>query len=1010
MKYPIYDNIVPVSKRAEINEKVFYLVENNLCAQYNISPHDVYNTYTGSGGLHGLSFSEFDNFYKYTEAKKELEMGQFFTPHNLCKFIADCIRVGSHDLIGDLTAGMGNFFNFMPSETNCYGNEFDIKAFKVMKYLYPAAQLAADDIRFYNPNVTFDTIFGNPPYNLKWKIGAHDYSSQLFYCYKAFELLKPGGMLVLVVPLSFMSDDFKDSGIIAEMNSRFNFVYQAALPPQSFKSVGVDFFQTKLMVFQKKSKSIPDGKPYSTQYETLSALDEIESSRIHKTYIKPIIIQKDTVRHKLFFENLQNNHKENEFQQQVRKYLFDIKRNPKINEQYARCRNLIDQYYNQKKPKEMKADEWENLRLTKTKVLGSLREVLVKQHETEKDMIRLVKTNYGLRLKGYSKKTRQYLSRLNDSSKTFTEMMLKNEYPFEDQTYIKLVEKKKREFMKQSQPFDEMEQDREIAEFLDKLIIKNVEWDWEIRPNKKQKEDTNKILQKRYGYLQWGQGSGKTISGISNLLYRASQTRIRNTFVVGPAIAIYNTWEVMLNECQIDFIRISSLKDISYIRHGQVVLVTTDMLMKYQRHIKQYIRMQSQKVLLIFDEADIIANPSSKRAKAVKNCFRKVKYKTLLSGTMTRNSIVEGFGQLELLYNNSINMLSECEYIFSRNKKEDDQIEHHLNPGYMQPIPAYMKGYKLFSASHTPKKITVFGVGQDNQDIYNAEQLRILLDKTVITRTFEEVVGRKIYEIVQTTCQFHDSERKLYLKCIEEFHQMRYLFEWTGNNRKDSMLQILNQLTLMLKVCSIPHTFKEYEGNALPSKFDTVFQLLKKWNKDYVAIGVRHKKAAFAYEKAIRAMFPHRPVFVITGDRVKVRKRKEMVKELRNHPNAILISTQQSLSSSMNIGFINKVIIAELSWNDASMSQYYFRFIRFDSQEDKEVHFVTYENSIESNLLGLILAKERLNLFMKNQEKDDEELYDMYGVNFNLLEMLMTKDKDEYGNVHIRWGQQVFVS
>ncbi|MEF2968321.1 hypothetical protein V3851_21030 [Paenibacillus sp. M1] len=148
---------------------------------------------------------------------------------------------------------------------------------------------------------------------------------------------------------------------------------------------------------------------------------------------------------------------------------------------------------------------------------------------------------------------------------------------------------------------------------------------------------------------------------------------------------------------------------------------------------------------------------------------------------------------------------------------------------------------------------------------------------------------------------------------------------------------------------------------------------------------------------------------MITGDRVSVQKRKAIVKELQKHPDAILLSTQQSLSSSMNIGFIDKVIIAELSWNDASMSQYYFRFIRFNSENDKEVHFVTYESSIESNLLGLILAKERLNLFMKNQELDDEELYDKYGVHFNLLDQLMVKERDKDGNVSIRWGKQMIV-
>jgi hypothetical protein len=327
----------------------------------------------------------------------------------------------------------------------------------------------------------------------------------------------------------------------------------------------------------------------------------------------------------------------------------------------------------------------------------------------------------------------------------------------------------------------------------------------------------------------------------------------------------------------------------------------------------------------------------------------------------------------------------------------------------MKPIPAYHKGYKLFSESHLPEKITVFGVGQRTQDIYNADILKTIIDKTIITRTFEEVTGKKLYEIIQETCNFNTPEYDLYKKVIEEFHEMKYLFTSTGNLRKDRMLEILNQLNLMLKVCAIPNNFKEYGSNLQPSKIKKMLSMLGNWNNERVAIGCRHIKTVMIYANAIKAKYPDRPIFIITGDTVTLNQRKDIVKRIKNTTNGILISTQQSLSSSMNIGFINKVIIPELSWNDASMSQYYFRFIRYTSTEWKQVYFITYENSIESNLLSLILAKEKLNLFMKNQELEDEELYEKYGVDFDLLDMLMRKEKDEDGKVSIRWGKQNIV-
>ena len=168
---------------------------------------------------------------------------------------------------------------------------------------------------------------------------------------------------------------------------------------------------------------------------------------------------------------------------------------------------------------------------------------------------------------------------------------------------------------------------------------------------------------------------------------------------------------------------------------------------------------------------------------------------------------------------------------------------------------------------------------------------------------------------------------------------------------------------------------------------------------------MRHISVVNAYAKEIRKAFPGRPIFVITGNETTLKQRKKIVKELKETTNGILISTQQSLSASMNIDFVNKCIIPELHWNNSSMSQYYFRFIRYTSTEFKQVYFVTYENSIESNLLKMILVKDKLNLFMKDQDLTDDELYERFGVDSNMLQNLMYKEKTEEGYV-IRWGNQ----
>jgi hypothetical protein len=206
------------------------------------------------------------------------------------------------------------------------------------------------------------------------------------------------------------------------------------------------------------------------------------------------------------------------------------------------------------------------------------------------------------------------------------------------------------------------------------------------------------------------------------------------------------------------------------------------------------------------DEADSICNINSKRTKATLSVCAKAKYKLLCSGTMTRNNLSESFTQFQLLYNSSINFLSTNDEIYKEDK-ETKELNTENNPYYMNPFPPYKKGLELFKNSFNPSKITVFGVGKQDQNIYNSEILKELINKTIITKTFEDVVGKKIYSIHQHTVNFNDNEYNLYQKAIEEFYSMKYLFTSTGNPRKDRIMEIIQQITLLLNICCHPQTY-----------------------------------------------------------------------------------------------------------------------------------------------------------------------------------------------------------
>ena len=133
---------------------------------------------------------------------------------------------------------------------------------------------------------------------------------------------------------------------------------------------------------------------------------------------------------------------------------------------------------------------------------------------------------------------------------------------------------------------------------------------------------------------------------------------------------------------------IRSLADLDAVQDGEFVIITLNMLSKYRKQIKRHIRIRGRNVCLVFDESDEMTNPDSKRTKAVLDCFRRVRFKLAMTGTVTRNNISECAPQLELLYNNSYNMLSWADtlYYFEKGDGGEGFLSCTNNPYYGKPI------------------------------------------------------------------------------------------------------------------------------------------------------------------------------------------------------------------------------------------------------------------------------------------------------------------------------------
>lgn len=1014
MKYQYLPQTIPQNQRKDLNEKIIYLIDSNSVSDHDISPTDIYNVYTGNGGLHELNRIDYDNYHDYSKDKKEIENGQFFTPPALCGFIMSCLHLSKSDLVADLTCGMGNFFNFMPTEDNAYGCEIDVRAYKVAKHLYPSANIECTDIRTYQPDVRFDYVVGNPPFNLKWWIdGEGKMLSQMYYCKKAADVLKPLGIMALIVPQSFLADSFTNGGEIAEMEKRFSFLGQILLPDNLFSSMGVDHFPIKLQFWQKRY-NVEGWKAHPYYILPAYILQENysiqkEAQRAYEHFIRYAKANLEQNSMRVLLELGKEHNSSKDFPYQVQKLLYQIKVHPHVKERYTKCCEYLHTFYTQKKPDDMDYEEWCRKRLTEAKVLSYLRNALRKQNQKpEIDKIALVKQNDTFVYKGYSAKTRRELSQSQRTPISVNDAVLADN-PSAFPGYERLLRRKRAAYENQNQQFSEMAEDTTIAEWLTSLSLWDSENVEEIRLNETQQHDLNLILQKRYSLLQWEQGSGKTLAGIATGLYRMQHQHLHSTWVISSAISIRNNWDVVLKNYGLSYVFVERLSDLKKIKPGDFVLLTLNKVSQYKKQLSKQMKLLHYKVQLILDESDEISNSGSSRCKATLACFRRCHSKLLTTGTSTRNNIVEFAPQLELLYNNSINMISWSRYIYKHNAKDERDAEAYAspNPYYGQPIPAYKKGYSLFSASHLPERITVFAQEQLTQDLYNTDVLNDLLGKTVITRTFEEVVGKQIKRLHQVPIRFTPEERAVYEQAMDKFFEIRSnYFASTKNARKDGMMKLIQQIVLLLRISAAPDSLSEYQGD-IPIKALTAVEMISQWPDEIVAIGVRHKVVLETFERAIKEYLPDRPLFVVTGANTTFAKRRALRQSLKESKNGILLCTQQSLPSSVNFEYVNKVIIPELHYNNAGMSQFYFRFIRYTSTEYKDIYFLTYIESLESNLMHMILAKEKINLFMKGQDVDLDTIYEKFDIDYDLLSLMMYKEKDAEGKLHLRWGKQL---
>ncbi len=550
MKYEYYPKRRTEQERRELNEQILRLLQSEACEQAGVTDEDIFNRYTGDGGLHGLRRSDYENYNAFSAAKKELENGQFFTPPPLCEMIVSALRLSDTDLVADLTCGMGNFFNFLPNERNAYGCEVDPNACAVARKLYPQAHIVQGDIRDYEPQTHFDVVLGNPPFHLRWIMpDATVMTSHQYYCLKAAKLLKPLGILAVIVPASFLADSFSDKGAIRMMESRFSFLGQVMLPGSAFSDSGVDGFPTKLQFWQKKSTAADwTSKRYSTDCSDIYIPSGHPVMAAPALYEKFVMVAKADLagnRNKVFLELAQLKTTKSTFLYQVKKYLYQIRSHPVTREKYDACFAYVHRFYTQRQPADMPYEEWQRVQLTEAKVLAYLKQALCRQNaKPERDEIRLVKQKYSFVYKAYSRKMAKLLTDEMRTPVPIYQAVL-NDEPERFPGYERLLRRKCREYDNQEQPFSEMTENAQLADWIGRFQYWDAQNHAYIHLNPLQSHDVNLTLQKRYAFLQWEQGSGKTPAAIFTGKHRVEMGAVHSS----PIYAFFIRRQILLDLC-----------------------------------------------------------------------------------------------------------------------------------------------------------------------------------------------------------------------------------------------------------------------------------------------------------------------------------------------------------------------------------------------------------------------------------------------------------------------------
>jgi hypothetical protein len=251
------------SQQVQINNQVRELIKEKGIdsLKYSAQELSLLKLYEGAGAEKGSS----------TDVRI---LDQFFTPMDICgKMWGMAIKHGFKfpgSSICEPAVGSGRFLSYIPSDAGAYVRAYDVDetAYSICKILYPAFDIRhkSFETEFFKgrrhiglAGVTkfFDLVIGNPPYReyvseyapLGEKKETGAFTFEMYFIARGIDVLVPGGLLIYIIPNTFLSNDNKYNEFKEKLAKKCDFLDAYRLPNGVFSNTEVS---TDIIVLRKK--------------------------------------------------------------------------------------------------------------------------------------------------------------------------------------------------------------------------------------------------------------------------------------------------------------------------------------------------------------------------------------------------------------------------------------------------------------------------------------------------------------------------------------------------------------------------------------------------------------------------------------------------------------------------------------------------------------------------------------------------------------------------------------